>query len=177
VPTPEETVKEHLTQSDADLEVTHFALLVPSIARAVATQSELLGLAFCEAHVAPFARVDHYGNSGPVDVPMTYSMAGPPYVEILQATGEGLWSSERGYGVHHVGGFAVEFAATVKRYEALGLPREATIFAGNGEPIIAFFSPSQPGGVRLEVLSPVLRPSWTEWVGGGPPPGHGPPAE
>jgi hypothetical protein len=60
---------------------------------------------------------------------MTYSMDGPPYVEILEATGEGLWSTERGLGMHHIGGFATDFAATVARYEARGLQREATISA------------------------------------------------
>jgi glyoxalase/bleomycin resistance protein/dioxygenase superfamily protein len=124
--------------------------------------------------VAPFARVDHYGISAPADIPMTYSMHGPPYVEILEATGDGLWSPERGLGMHHVGGFADDFEATVARYEARGLTREATVSAGSGEAIIAFFAPAGPGGARVEVLSPLLRPSWTDWVSGGPPPGHGP---
>lgn len=176
VSTREETVRRHPEDSGSDLQITHFALLVPDIDRAIARQSALLGVRFRDAHVAPFARVDHYGSTGPVAVPMTYSTSGPPYIELLQASGDGLWSAERGLGVHHVGGFATDFAATVAAYEARGLRREATIYAGNGEPIIAFFSPSQPGDARLEVLSPVLRPSWIDWVNGGPPPGHGPPA-
>jgi hypothetical protein len=160
-----------------ELEVTHFALLMPSIKEGIRLHSEILSVTFCAPHVAQFARVDHYGASGSIDVPMTYSMSGPPHVEILQATGDGLWSPDRGLGVHHVGGFAVDFEATVARYDARGLQREATIYAGNGEPIIVFFTAPEPGGYRLEVLSPVLRPSWTEWVSGGPPPGHGPQAE
>jgi catechol 2,3-dioxygenase-like lactoylglutathione lyase family enzyme len=161
-------------EREGGLQVTHFALLVPDMSQAVALYSDLFGISFCERHVAAFARVDHYGMSGPADVPMTYSMDGLPYVEILEATGDGLWSAERGLGMHHVGGFATDFAASVARYEARGLRREATVSSGSGEPIIAFFAPAGPGGARVEVLNALLRPSWADWVSGGPPPGHGP---
>lgn len=171
---PGASVVSRIAEHHPGLQVTHFALLVPDMGRAVALYSELFEIPFCERHVAPFARVDHYGISGPADVPMTYSMHGPPYVEILEATGDGLWSPQRGLGMHHVGGFATDFEATVARYEARGLRRDATVWAGSGEPIIAFFAPGEPGDARVEVLSPLLRPSWTAWVSGGPPPGHGP---
>lgn len=173
----EQMVRGTVERGVGDLEVTHFALLAPDIEAAIAVQSELLNLQFCAPHISPFHRVDHYGSSGPVSVPMTYSRSGPPYVEILQATGDGLWSPDRGYGVHHVGGFAADFDAAVARHEANGLQREATIFAATGDPIIAFFTTPEPAVFRLEILSPVLRPSWTDWVNGGPPPGHGPRAD
>jgi catechol 2,3-dioxygenase-like lactoylglutathione lyase family enzyme len=177
VTTVEGKLTSEARSDELGLQITHFALLVADMREAISRYSDMFGMRFCERHVAPFARVDHYGTSGPVEVPMTYSMSGPPYVELLEATGDGLWSQERGLGVHHVGGFAADFGGTVDRCVDSGLEREATIFAGNGEPIIAFFAPARPDGVRVEVLSTLLRPSWSAWVAGGPPPGHGPSAD
>lgn len=153
----------------AQLQLTHFALLVPDIERAIPEHEELLSVRFCAPHTSLFPRVDQYGGSGSAEVTMTYSQTRPgsPWVELLEATGDGLWSAGRGLGHHHVGGFATDFEATIARYDGSGLRREATIFRADGQPIIVFYTTPEPSPFRLEVLSPVLRPSWTEWVGGG----------
>ncbi|HEY4773184.1 MAG TPA: VOC family protein [Xanthobacteraceae bacterium] len=153
-------------------ELTHVGILVENLAADIERYSRILGLHFRPPNPASFAIVEEGGASAPAELWMTYSMEGPPYVELMQATGSGVWSAAQGFGLHHIGGFASELAQWVRRFEQLNLEPEARIFTPGGELLIVYFRPSGLMGTRYELISDALRPQWASWVAGGPPPGH-----
>jgi len=152
--------------------LNHVAMLVEDLAEGIERYSSILGLRFRPPNLACFAVVEQGGVSAPAKLWMTYSMEGPPYVELMQATGSGVWSRAHGFGLHHIGGFASDLPQWVSRLERQGVLPEARIYTPSGELLIVYFRPSGLLGTRYELLSELLRPKWTSWVAGGPPPSH-----
>jgi len=85
-------------------ELTHVGILVENLAADIERYSRILGLHFRPPNPASFAIVEEGGASAPAELWMTYSMEGPPYVELMQATGSGVWLVNLGCAVAFVGG-------------------------------------------------------------------------
>jgi catechol 2,3-dioxygenase-like lactoylglutathione lyase family enzyme len=152
--------------------LNHVGMLVEDLDKGIAHYAKALGLRFRPANVASFAVVEEDGVSAPADLIMTYSMEGPPYVELMQAMGSGVWSARHGIGLHHIGGFVADIEGEVRRLAREGLTPEASIYTPDRELLIVYFRPGGLMGTRCELLSEKLKPGWSAWVAGGPPPGH-----
>lgn len=152
--------------------LNHVGILVEDLAEGIERYSKILGVRFRPANLAKFAVVEQDGVRAPDELWMTYSMEGPPYVELMQATGSGVWSRAHGFGLHHIGGFASDLPAQMQWLEQGGLLPEARIYTPGEELLISYFRPGGLMGTRYELLSDMLKPKWAAWVAGGPPPGH-----
>jgi catechol 2,3-dioxygenase-like lactoylglutathione lyase family enzyme len=162
-----------MVPDDALHGITHLGILVEDVAAESERFAALLGVTFRPPATLLFPRVETpSGVDEDVEVVVTYCGDGPPYFELLEATGDTVWSPAHGLGPHHVGGYVADIAAEDARLEGLGLRVEARIHSAAGDHIITFFEPSSAGGLRVELLNEALYPNWRDWVTGGPPPGH-----
>src|SRR5262245_42083784 len=73
----------------------HVAYLVHDLEAAIEEYSLLLGATFPEPKVATPATGD--------EVRYVYSYEGPPFIELMEATGDSAWSRSLGEGFHHYG--------------------------------------------------------------------------
>src|SRR5207244_2451818 len=101
----------------------HVGILVLDVEAAMREYRDALDLAF----VDPVrVRVPRLHESTPVprestlDVTITYSRQGPPYYELMGATGDGLYASAN-VGLHHLGLWAAECKARRAELLARGL--------------------------------------------------------
>jgi hypothetical protein len=152
--------------------INHFGILVEDIDTAIEQYSNLAALPFCEPIEASFAHVDHGTHvEEPAIVRLTYSMGGPAYIELIEASGDGVWSPRHGYGFHHFGGYRADIEAAHQAAIARGAEPECVVRSPDGAHMLTYFAPGSLIDARIELLTEGMLPAWETWVGGGPPPG------
>jgi hypothetical protein len=153
--------------------VGHVGFLVADVRAEAERWSERLGVTFRPPAPLVFDIVETAtGTEYDVAVPISYAPEGPPWFELLEATGETVWRADQGLGVHHVGGHVADIGAEERRLERLGLAVEARIRLADGTHIITFLQATDGSSTRVELLSELLYPAWRGWMTGGPPPGY-----
>jgi hypothetical protein len=153
--------------------IGHAGILVADVRAEVERYGELLGVTFRPPAPLVFDVVET-GDVVEYDVPVliTYAPEGPPYFELLEATGDTIWSASQGFGTHHIGGNIGDLDAEERRLEGLGMRVETRIRLHDGTHIITFMQATDGSRLRVELLSELLYPAWRGWMTGGPPPGY-----
>jgi len=118
----------------------HVGILVHDIDAAVADFSALLGLEFEPVRSSPVV-------SGET-MRYCYSLQGPPYLELVQAAGTGIWHPSQGEGLHHIA-----FADT-------DIPGRCVAFDDQADPVVPgkviFTRPGALHGLRIEYLESTM---------------------
>lgn len=143
--------------------IYHMGLVVPSLDRAMAEFADQLGLTWAPERLARVTVRDRAGRVTPCEVRVSYSHQGPPYFELIEAFGDGVWSAAEAGRIHHLGAFVDDVQAERKRLEALGLVTEATAVLPDGTPG-GFAYLNNAYGVRVELVSAASRDNIKEWV-------------
>jgi catechol 2,3-dioxygenase-like lactoylglutathione lyase family enzyme len=148
----------------------HVAFLVRDLQQAIRDYSLALGLDFLPVqHV----EVEHWQEHGLVTSrtgTYAYTKQGPPYIELIQAEGEGFTGNDRAEGFHHMG-YWVEDAQTARDQltAACGFRWCAEILLpadGGLRTVTCFNEPSTFHGIMLELHTErVIRPPFDEYVG------------
>jgi catechol 2,3-dioxygenase-like lactoylglutathione lyase family enzyme len=96
---------------------------------------------------------------------VTYSLQGPPYLELFQVQPEpSPWSK---LGMHHIGTWAEDVKQQLDRLTALGFVRESAGVDEYGR-VVGFEYLTDPSGNRIEVLHrPTKQPMLERWLAGG----------
>jgi hypothetical protein len=142
----------------------HFAVLVEDLAVAIDDFSQAFGVGF-----TPIATVHvRFEEPEPTeyDLSYVYSTPAPPYIELIEGQGDGLFSLAGGGGLHHVGVFDDGFEGSLERARASGVC-EATQLTASGETYWWFSSPRSLHGIRTEHIHPYRRAGFEAWVSGG----------
>jgi hypothetical protein len=135
----------------------HFAMVVEDLETAQEQLAATLGVSFDRRHREAVV-VTPDGGRARVELAGGFTTT-HPYLEVIQATGDGLFSTP---GMHHVGGFATH-PADVAPDPALGLELEAQILTADGQSVAAaFYRSRRPDGLRLELLDPSLEQPWLD---------------
>ena len=82
----------------------HIGILVPDLDEAIERFGDVLGITFADRVYQDSQYFDDGGVIKDLRLHLTYSTDGPPYYELLEAQGDGLYSMKHGAGLHHVGG-------------------------------------------------------------------------
>jgi catechol 2,3-dioxygenase-like lactoylglutathione lyase family enzyme len=143
----------------------HTAFLVEDLDAAIAHFEVTMGLKFRPPIVPGFPHLrDRYGYTGPGGTErITYSTAGPMYVELMEAQGNGIWSPRQIGGVHHVGLFTSDVQELGLSLEAAGYEWEGEIRLPGGEIAGAYYL---RGGLRYEILNATMHKSLMDWIEG-----------
>jgi hypothetical protein len=147
--------------------VFHLGILVEDIDEGAERLGDVLGLRFRPPAIA---HVDEYveGDTTQVlDLKVTYSMEGPPYVELLEMQGDGLYGAHHGEGFHHIGVWERDCEGRLDAWKAQGVQPEGIQYTPEGRIIVAYFRPEGTQGVRFELVDEARREQMERWIGGG----------
>lgn len=144
----------------------HVGILVPDLSEAIARFSTVLGLDFVEP--AQLRTDVDDGGCGAVslDGEFTFSIQGPPYIELIQAKGTGTHGLHNGIGLHHIGAWVDDAAEHITAMESAGVRPEGVLRAGE-HVVGAFFRPSDLFGVRYEISPKAVMGDWEAWLHSG----------
>jgi len=154
----------------------HIGVLVPDMAKAIEWFNNVLGLDFGDPQLMTTqGRVDphEYGDNEKHEGSsyLAWSRQGPPYIEMVEAKGNGLHSLERhGAGVHHIGVFVDSVDAVLRRVEPLGMEIAGMVSAPDGTTMVCWMQPSPETGVLVEYIDERLRAGMQGWIDTGVPP-------
>lgn len=141
----------------------HIGVVVPELEPAIAAY-ERLGLTFMEPRVVHVDRLVEDGHETEIDLRIVFSHQGPPQLELLEATGEGIYGLQHAGGLHHV---AVLDPAPASRSDflvAAGLKEVGAQYRPDGSMIVSYLE-GLPG-VRVELLDASVQEAIDAWVRG-----------
>jgi catechol 2,3-dioxygenase-like lactoylglutathione lyase family enzyme len=122
-----------------DTSFFHIGILVKDVEAARADFTAKLGLEFEPVHSQPIATGE--------TTRFCYSLAGPPYLELVEMTGTGSWSADQPEGFHHMGISDPNVAA---RCGLFGAGVDLIAPGENGTPLVALTPPAALHGIRVE---------------------------
>jgi len=145
----------------------HVGVLVPDIEKAMDRFSEALGLTFMDPAVAHVDAFEQASGTNVLDLRITWSKEGPPYLELLESQdNEGLYGHHQ-EGLHHVGLWEPDPVKLMERLVGMGLTKEAIQWAPEGGIIAAYTAPRELYGTRLEFIEASRKPGMEAWLTGG----------
>src|SRR5262245_15875372 len=145
----------------------HVGILVPDINEAIERFGDVLGLTFKEPAVAHVDRFEQGSSVEVLDLRISWSIEGPPYLELLESQdNQGLYGRAN-EGLHHVGLWEPDPDALIRRLEHLRLHKEATQFTPDDHVLATYTAPADLYGTRLEFIEASRRPGMESWLAGG----------
>jgi catechol 2,3-dioxygenase-like lactoylglutathione lyase family enzyme len=136
----------------------HIGILVPDLKKAVREYREILGLEFHEPTTMPLASMEQPGLVETQSLNIAFSKAGPPYYELIEATGTGLFSATHGEGMHHIGVWMRDPQEILRTLEKRKIKVVAINRLPDGTPLTIFTHPTALSGIRIEYVNANFRP-------------------
>ncbi len=146
----------------------HVGILIRDMDEATERFSNTLGLTFKEPAVAHVDAFEQPSGMSILDLRITWSIEGPPYLELLESQdNEGLYGFHQ-EGLHHIGMWEPNPEELMKRLVRMGLRNEATQWAPEGRILATYTAPEEMYGTRLEFIEESRRAGMENWLAGGP---------
>ena len=126
----------------------HVGVLVRDIGQAAVDFGELLRLRFEPVRTAPLVTGE--------PMRFCYSLAGPPFIELVQmaSTSLGIWGPEQGEGLHHIAFADPDVPGTCA---AFGGQADTVVGGGEGGAArVIFTRPEALHGIRIEYLQSAM---------------------
>ena len=126
----------------------HVGVLVRDIDQAAEDFGQTLGLRFEPVRSAPLVTGE--------TMRFCYSLAGPPYLELVQMadTSLGIWGPDQGEGLHHIAFADPDVPGTCA---AFGGQADTVVGGGaGGSPRVIFTRPEALHGIRVEYLQSAM---------------------
>ena len=144
----------------------HVGVLVPDLDEATARFTEVLGLTFKDPAVAHVDRFEQMSRMEQLDLRITWSVEGPPHLELLESQdNDGLYGRAR-EGLHHIGLWEPDPETLIERLLGLGLKKEATQYMPDDRILATYTEPNELYGTRLEFIEAGRRPGMEAWLAG-----------
>ena len=128
----------------AGLDMYHVGVVVPDVRAAMAQYSEALGFTWSAVGDTTLdVLVD--GRARQARIAATYSLEGPPYLELVEERSGAVWAAGA-LGLQHVGLWTDDLDGSVARLDAAGLPGRVRHLPGEGQPSLFSY---HDGGAAL----------------------------
>ena len=101
-----------------------------------------------------------------------YSRNRPPYVELLQANGNGIFSEKNTGQILYFGIWESDIEGRIEELKQQGIGIDALLRSEPGKRAHAIITAPDKMGVRIEYVSTLLRPVTEAWVLTGKYPGR-----
>jgi catechol 2,3-dioxygenase-like lactoylglutathione lyase family enzyme len=153
-----------IANDDRNRAMFHSGMVVTNLEESAAQYCELFGLRWAPPRPSRLqVRVD--GILQQVELVATYSVQGPPYLELIEEISGSVWASEA-LGLNHVGFWASDLPSAAKALERSGLPARA--FDEDADEAMKRFSYHRgTDGIWLELVCPSFEPKLAEWLASG----------
>ncbi len=137
------------------LDMYHVGVVVPDVRAAMAQYSAALGFTWSDGGDTVLDVVVD-GRPRPARIAATYSLEGPPYLELVEELSGGVWAAEA-LALNHVGLWTDDLAGSARRLDAADLPGRVRHAPPSGQPEL--FSYHDAGqGLWWELVSTAFRP-------------------
>lgn len=141
----------------------HIGVVVRDLKEAMERYSSILGVTFTQPatfHVPEFEDPDAH----PFDVVAAFSHQGPPYYELIQASGTGAFSETFADQILYLGVWEHNIPERIKKLQEQGVGFEAILKNSEGIPFVCLTKPEALFGARIEFVGDAARPSIENWV-------------
>jgi hypothetical protein len=141
----------------------HVAFLVKDLQTAIPDMEKALHLHFRKPEPLNRAELD----AGSTDAPVmsSYSLEGPPYVQLIEAQPSGVYGIQQGEGLHHFGVWVDDAEESRQVLEGAGIRSDKVI--QREDHTVAWYSrPEDLHGIRIEYTGETLRPGVESWLQG-----------
>ncbi len=140
--------------------IDHIGILVPDLEEGIRRWSAATGYTF--SPIARYRTSRYFDHSDITahfhDARISFSLEGPPHIELMEATGDGTHSLAQ-LGIHHLGFRGVEDPAReVAELAELGIGYDGISLDEHGRTLLLFTEPAALDGIRLELISPLPGP-------------------
>lgn len=143
----------------------HIGIVVPDYKVAEAHYSSLLGVKFTEpTDTVLCIENPASGQSESIEVVTVYSRARPPYLELIQAGGNGIFSAKNAGQILYFGMWESDLSGRIEKLKQQGIGIDALIRPACDKPPTAIITAPDRMGVRMEYLSTSLRLATEAWV-------------
>lgn len=89
---------------------------------------------------------------------ITYSVEGPPYIELIQGWGDGVFGLQNGEGLHHLGVWVDGPDRCRQILDRRGVAMAGRFVAPTGSSLLWFNEPATLHGLRVEYCDVLTRP-------------------
>jgi catechol 2,3-dioxygenase-like lactoylglutathione lyase family enzyme len=143
----------------------HIGIVVHDCDEAVAHYSDVLNIAFTERSDSVLW-IENPQTQQTERTPFVaaYSRTRPPYVELIQASGEGIFSETNAGRILYFGIWEADLEDRIQKLKQQGIGVEALISPESGSAPTAFITLPDKMGIRMEYLSTSLRLGTEAWV-------------
>ena len=145
----------------------HIGILVNDLEEAMGRFGEIFKVTWADPAVAEARFWEEGKGYRALALDVVYSQQGPPYLELLQAQGDGLYGGHQGEGLHHIGVWAADCEDRSEELQAHGMSPVATQLTPEGNIIVSYFNPSDLHGVIFEIVDEGRREMMEHWIAGG----------
>jgi hypothetical protein len=143
------------------LEMYHIGLTVPDVRAAMEQYSAALGFTWARIREsAPEVIAD--GERRRAEIAVTYSMEGPPHLELIQERSGSLWGAE-GFALTHVGFWAEDLTAARRALDESGLVARVHDAGPAGRPA-RFSYHGFGGGLWIELVHTSFKQDLAGWI-------------
>lgn len=142
----------------------HIGIIVPDLKKAIEDFSRILGITFTNPEYFHINRLED-PEPHSHDPYVAFSREGPPYYELIEASGDGIFSAKHQGTLLYLGFWEKDMKARVKTLEEEGIEIDA--WFRNEEdsvPFCVITSPQKPLGIRLEYVDQSVQPTIEHWV-------------
>lgn len=143
------------------LELYHIGLTVPDLGQAMEQYAAAFGFSWATIHESrPEVIVD--GEPRRAEIAVTYSIQGPPYLELVQERSGSLWGAD-GLTLNHVGFWAEDLRAGQRALDASGLAARVRDVDRDGHPARFSYHPFA-GGLWIELVHTSFKAQLEGWI-------------
>ncbi len=141
--------------------IHHVALLVADLEAAIDRWTAATGYTF--SPIGRYRTEQYADNSNPCphhhDARIAFSKEGPPYIELMEFTGEGTHSAAEGEGFHHLGFMDYpDVDGRLTELAKLGLGHDGMALQDDGRILLFFTDKADLNGMRLEYVAELPQP-------------------
>ena len=145
------------------LELYHIGLIVPDLHAAMAQYTATFGFGWATVHEStPEVMVD--GERRQAQIAVTYSIQGPPYLELVQERRGSIWGAD-GLALTHVGFWAEDLGAGRRALDESGLVARVRDAGRDGQPARFSYHPLA-GGLWIELVHTSFKEQLADWIAG-----------
>ncbi len=151
----------------------HIGIVALDYQEAAEHYSKVLDVKFTEpAETVLYIKNPETQQAETVKVAAMYSRNRPPYVELLQANGNGIFSEKNAGKILYFGIWESDMDERIEELKRQGIGIEALMRSEPGKRVSAIITAPDEMGVRIEYVSTLLRPVIEAWVLTGKYPGR-----
>jgi Glyoxalase/Bleomycin resistance protein/Dioxygenase superfamily len=145
------------------LELYHIGLTVPDLHTAMEQYTSTFGFSWATIHESsPEVIVD--GEPRRAEIAVTYSIQGPPYLELVQERQGSIWGAD-GFALTHIGFWAEDLGAGQRALDESGLVARVRDADRDGHPARFSYHPFA-GGLWIELVHTSFKAQLADWIAG-----------